>query len=77
MISIFAIYEKTMWFKLNESDGTCFGLNREIAYAYLILKEYLANGREKCASSSPSAKNKYLKKLYKSLRNENHFEEQV
>ena len=66
-----------MWFKLNKSNGTSIGLNREIVYAYLILKEYSTEGREKCADSSPRMKNYYLTKLYNSLRNDYKLEEQV
>ena len=66
-----------MWFKLNKSDGTCFGLNREIAYAYLLLQGYLTEGRDRFASSSPSMMNYNLKKLYQSLKDKNELEKQV
>ena len=66
-----------MWFKLNESDGTCLSLNREIAYAYLILQEYSTGKQDKYAGSSPSLMNYKLKKLYQSLKNNNELEKQV
>ena len=66
-----------MWFKLNESDGTCLGLNREIAYAFLILQEYSIGKQDKYAASSPSLMNYKLKKLYHSLKNNNQLEKEV
>ena len=66
-----------MWFKLNETDGTCLGLNREIAYAYLILQEYSSGKEDKYAASSPRMINYNLKKLYQSLKNKNELEIQV
>ena len=60
-----------MWIKLNKSDGTCFGLNREIAYAYLLLQGYLTEGRDKFASCSPRMMNYNIKKLYQSLKDKN------
>ena len=59
-----------MWFKLDKADENCFAINREIVYAYFILKEYMLSGREKYACCSPSTKNYHLKKLYISLKSE-------
>ena len=66
-----------MWFKLNESDGTCLGLNREIANAFLILKEYSNGKQDKYTASSPRMMNYKLNKLYQSLKNNNELEKQV
>ena len=65
-----------MWLKLDKSNATCIGINREIAYAYLTLKEYIKK-EEKWAELSSKMKSHYSKRLYKSLKKSSKLNDEV
>ena len=58
-----------MWLKLDISEDNYINVNKEIAYAYLTLREYIDNRREKWLNYPANRKNIYLKRLYKSIKN--------
>ena len=58
-----------MWLKLDNSENNYIAINKEIAYAYLTLREYIDNKREKWLNFLGNRKNIYLKRLYKSMKN--------
>ena len=59
-----------MWLKLDKSDDNYINVNKEIAYAYLTLRSYIDDRREKWLNFPAKLKNNYLKRLYKSMKNE-------